>query len=79
MGFDPSGSGAAVVRWPWPWAWRRDADLEEARRAAEEAERRLAAVRRDDPIVRARAERMRQIARENNLAPLILRALGVQK
>lgn len=59
------------------WWWRRDrAELDEARRAAESAGQRLAAVQRRTPFVHDRAEKLRQVARENNLAPLIMRHLG---
>jgi hypothetical protein len=50
-------------------------DVRAARLAAQEAARRLARVQRDDPAVHAQSPRIGQIAAENNLVPVILRAL----
>jgi hypothetical protein len=50
-------------------------DVRAARLAAQEAGRRLARVRRDDPVVRAESRRIDRVAAENNLVPVILRAL----
>lgn len=61
------------------WPWRRNGELEKARKAVEQSSRRRAAVESETPVVRAEVERIRRVARENNLAPLIMRALGVSE
>lgn len=61
----------------WLRRWRGDPeDVRRARRAAEEAERRYARVMQDQPRVSAESSRIRRIAAQNNLAPIILRAIG---
>lgn len=65
------------MRWLW---WRHgNGELERARWAAERAARRAARVEQETPRVRAEVEPIRRAARENNLAPLIMQALGVQR
>jgi hypothetical protein len=59
----------------WLRKHREPDDVRDARRAAEEAARRLARVRRDDPVVHAESRRIDRVAAENNLVPVILRAL----
>lgn len=61
------------------WRWRKNGELAKARKAVEDSSRRRAEVESETPKVRAEVDRIRRVARENNLAPLIMRALGVQK
>lgn len=59
------------------WWWRRERDREvaAARRAADLAGQRLAAAKRNDPVVHAESARIVRVSAENNLVPVILRAL----
>ena len=66
-------------RW-WPWKW-----WPMARRSRKdspkviEAQERLEAIERDDIRVNLLAARTQRILRENNLAPVIMRALGIRR
>lgn len=51
-------------------------DVTRARQAAERAERRYARVMQDQPVIDAESSRIRRISAHNNLAPIILRAIG---
>lgn len=59
--------------------WRRNGELDKARKAAEASTRRRAEVESQTPLVKAEVEPIRRASRENNLAPLIMRALGVSE
>lgn len=67
-------------RLPWWLRWRGERpEVTRARAAAARAQRHLDRVRADDPAVRARTAPIRRIERENNLAPIIIRALGIRE
>lgn len=61
-----------MIRW---WRRRRDREVAAARRAAELAAQRLAEARGRDPAVHAESARIVRVSAENNLVPVILRAL----
>lgn len=64
----------------WSWWWRRrDADFERARRALAESTARRQAVERAAPTVHARAGKLRQLANENHLAPIVMRAIRARE
>lgn len=61
------------------WRRRRDADFERARRALAVSTARRQDVERASPIVHARAGRLRQLATENNLAPIVAAAIKARE
>ena len=64
-----------VPRWLWPWGARHTEETP----AVTQARDRLEAVSRDDVKVDAVMRRVDQVLRENNLAPYVMRALGVRR
>lgn len=61
-----------MIRW---WRRRHDREVVAARRAADLAARRLAAAQRNDRAVHAESAKIARVSAENNLVPVILRAL----
>lgn len=63
--------------WPWEW-WPMKHPRAESQEVIQARER-LAAITRDDVRVASLEMRTQRILRENNLAPLIMRALGIRR
>lgn len=62
------------MRWKlWPWPKKPDASIKN------EAKERLKATERDDARIDHIVRRTQKIVRENNLGPIVMKALGVQR
>lgn len=61
------------MKWRWPWMKRGDSP------GVVEARERLEAAERDDDRIDLLVAKTQRILRENNLAPQIMRALGVRR
>lgn len=65
-------------RWPWTWWWPMRRPRSEPQKLTEARER-LEAITRDDARVERLELRTQKILRENNLAPFVMRALGIRR
>ena len=63
--------------WPWEW-WPMKRQRKEPRKVVEARER-LEAITRDDDRVELLEARTKRMLHENNLAPFIMRALGIKR
>lgn len=63
--------------WPWEW-WPMRRPRQEPQQVAEARER-LEAIERDDVRVQRLEIRTQKILHENNLAPVIMKALGIRR
>lgn len=65
--------------WLWPWRWWPMKRPRVEPHKVVEARERLEAITRDDDRVRRLEIRTQRILRENNLAPFIMKALGIRR